>query len=143
MLIISHHQVFHNTLTGPHDVNGVSSLICRNAEEMLWRIYTKQIHQFLCLDIIVFNKCLNTILIFLRTYMLMSRKISDNVKAFLLTENTFEDWICKIKRIATKLIWNIKPFCASYITNQFSQSVLVQVNNDYAFWFKTQNCFDE
>lgn len=77
---------------------------------MLWWIDAKKVHQLLCLDIIILNKSLNTITIFFGTHMLMSREICDNVKTFLITENAFKNWICKVQCIAAELCRNVKSF---------------------------------
>ena len=38
--------------------------------------------------------------------MLMGREVGYNIEAFFFAEDTFEDWVCKVERIATELIRN-------------------------------------
>ena len=95
MSVVGHHKVFHNALASSHDVHRISGLIGRNAEKVLRRIDGEKVHQLLGLDVVVLDESLNRILILLRTHMFVSRKVGDNVEAFLLTEDALKNRICK------------------------------------------------
>ena len=106
---------------------------------MFRRIDTKKVHQLLGLDVVVLNECLNGVFVFLGTYVLVSGEIGYNIETFLLAKDTLEDRICKIEGITAKLLWHIESFSRTHITNQLSQSVLVEVNDNDTFWFKAQH----
>ena len=55
------------------------------------------------------------------------------------SDDTLEDRICKIEGVTAELLWHIESFSRTHITNQLSQSVLVEVNDNDTFWFKAQH----
>ena len=65
MSIICHHEVFHDSFASPHDVHRIGGFIGRNAKEVLRGIDTKEVHQFLGLNVIVLDERLNGIFILL------------------------------------------------------------------------------
>ena len=108
VLVVCHHQVFHDALAGTHDIHRICRFIRTYAEEMLRRINCQQIHQLLGLDVIVLYQSLYRIPVFLRTHVLMCREVGHNIKALLFTENALKDRISKVQRIATELIRHIQ-----------------------------------
>ena len=75
--------------------------------------------------------------------MLVSRKVCNDIETLFFAENTFKYRVCKIKRIATELIWNEETFCASYIAHQFCQSILIEVNYHNRLRFEAKYGLDE
>ena len=55
------------------------------------------------------------------------------------SDDTLEDRICKIEGVTAELLWHIESFSRTHITNQLSQSVLVEVNDNDTFGFKAQH----
>lgn len=96
VLVVGHHEVFHDPLAGTHDVHGIGCLISGDAEEVFRRIDCQQVHQLLRLDVIVLDESLDAVTVLLRAYMLMGREVGDDVKAFLFAENALEDWIREV-----------------------------------------------
>ena len=107
VLVVSHHKVFHDPLAGTHDVHGVGGFIGGDTEEMLGRIDRQQVHQFLCLDVVVLDERLDAVPILLAAHVLMGREVGDDVEAFLFPEDALEDGIREVERIATELVWDV------------------------------------
>ena len=106
-LVVSHHEVFHDALAGAHDVHGIGRLIGGDAEEVLGRIDRQQVHQLLCLDVVVLDERLDAVPVLLAAHMLMGREVGDDVEALLLAEDSLEDRIREVERIASELVRNI------------------------------------
>ena len=56
ILVIGHHEVFHDAFGGAHDIHGISCLIGTDTEEMLGGIDGQQVHELLGLDVIVLDE---------------------------------------------------------------------------------------
>ena len=104
VLVVSHHQVFHDALAGAHDVHRVGGLVGGDAEEVLGRIDRQQVHQYLRLDIVILDERLHAVAVFLAAHMLVGREVRHNIKALLLAEDALEDRVREVQRITAELI---------------------------------------
>ena len=137
------HEVFHDALAGSHDIHRIGSLIGGDAEEVFRRIDAKEVHQLFGLDVVVLDECLNRVFVLLRTYVLVGREIGNDVEASLLAEDTLEDRVCKVERITAELLWYIKTFGRANVTDEFCESVLVEVNDNDRSRLEVKNSLDE
>ena len=65
VLVVGHHQIFHDAFRSPHDVHRIGSLIGGNAEEVARRKLLEQVHEPFGLDVVVFDKRLHRVAVFL------------------------------------------------------------------------------
>ena len=75
--------------------------------------------------------------------MLVSREVGNDVETFLLTEDTFKDWICEIECVATELPRYKEAFSRANIANEFCKSILIKVNDYNRSRFESENRLDE
>ena len=143
VLVVSHHEVLHDALAGAHDVHGVRRLIGGDAEEMLRRIDRQQVHQLLRLDVVVLNERLDAVPVLLAANVLMGREVGDDVEAFFLAEDPFEDRIRKVEGIAAELVRNEESLRAPNIAHQLREAVLVEIHDHHALGFEPQDSLDE
>ena len=73
----------------------------------------------------------------------MGREVGNDVETFLLAEDALKDRVSKIEGVATELLRNIEPLGRAHITNEFCQSVLVEVNDNDRLWLETKYGLDE
>ena len=140
---IRHDQVFQYPLTCTHDIYRIRSLIRTHAEEMTRLVHHHQVHQLLCLDVIVLYQRLHRVFISLRTHMLVCREVRHNVKSLLLTEYSLEYRTRKIQGVRPVILRHLNICTAPQVTRQLSQSVLIQIHHDQLLRFKPQQCLDE
>ena len=91
VLVVCHHEIFHNALPGSHNVHGVGGLVGAEAEEVLGRELAEEVHQTLCLDVVVFDECLYAVAVLLAAHVLMGREVGHDVEALLLAEDALKD----------------------------------------------------
>ena len=91
VLVVGHHQIFHNALAGSHDVHRIGGLVGGDAEEVLGRIDRQQVHQPLGLDVVVLDERLHAVAVLLAAHVLVGGEVGHDVEALLLTEDTLED----------------------------------------------------
>ena len=75
--------------------------------------------------------------------MLVGREVGHDVKAFLLTEDALKDGVGEIQCIAAKLVRDVQAISGADIANKFGEAIFIEINNDYASRFETQNGFNE
>ena len=117
VFVIGHHEVFHDSLAGSHDIYGIGRLIGGDAEEMLGRIDRQQIHQLLRLDVVILDERLDAVPVLLRADVLMGGKIGDDVEALLLAEDPLENRVREIERIAAELLGNEEAVRAAHVAH--------------------------
>ena len=103
----------------------------------------QKIHELLGLDIVVLDESLNGIFILLGTYVFVSREICKDVEAFLLSEDALEDRISEVEGVTAKLLRYVETFGRAHVTNEFCESVFVEINNNDRCRFETKNCLNE
>ena len=143
VLVVGHHEVFHDPLAGTHDVHGVSSLIGGDAEEVLGRIDRQQVHQLLRLDVVVLDERLDAIPVLLRANMFVGGEVRNDIEALLLAEDTLEDGIGEVECVTAELLGDEETFRAAHIAHKLREAVLVEIHDDHALGFKTKDRLDE
>ena len=126
MVVVGHHQVFHDALAGAHNVYRIGSLVGRDTEEVFGRELAEEVHQFLGLDVIVLNERLHAVPVFLAAHVLMGREVRHNVESPLLPENPRKDRIREVQRIAPELLRYIQSLRAPHIPHQLEQVLPVR-----------------
>lgn len=143
MVVVGHHQVFHDALAGAHNVYRIGSLVGRDTEEVFGRELAEEVHQFLGLDVIVLNERLHAVPVFLAAHVLMGREVRQNVESPLLPENPRKDRIREIQRIAPELLRHIQSLRAPHIPHQLRKPVLIEVQHNHAPGLETQHRLNE
>ena len=118
LVVVGHHQIFHNALAGSHDVHRIGGLVGGDAEEVLGGIDRQQVHQPLGLDVVVLDECLHAVAILLAAHVLVGGKVGHDVEAFLLAEDALKDRVGEVEGIAAELVGDVEAFGGAHVAHQ-------------------------